>query len=46
MKKDIGTVDTAMENRNLEMCLVKLQEAKSDNEKFAAMLMVCYYYFN
>ncbi|XP_061162604.1 neurochondrin-like [Saccostrea echinata] len=29
-----------MENKNLEKCIVKLQEATSDNEKFAAMLMV------
>uniref|UniRef100_A0A8W8KH68 Uncharacterized protein n=1 Tax=Magallana gigas TaxID=29159 RepID=A0A8W8KH68_MAGGI len=29
-----------MEKRNLETCIVKLQEAESDNEKFAAMLMV------
>ncbi|XP_062576810.1 neurochondrin-like [Saccostrea cucullata] len=29
-----------MENKNLEKCIIKLQEATSDNEKFAAMLMV------
>jgi hypothetical protein len=32
----------ATENKNLEKCIAKLQEATSDNEKFAAMLMVNY----